>query len=115
VTLDDYEFYTDTDAITFDPDKKRARGTDGAMARQFLASKGYVFPNDFAYARLVYLTDESRRKELMIIFINDLESLGFSAAELQAGGADASRWPEVERAHLDRIKNTLTVLPRGLP
>lgn len=55
-------------------------------------------------------------KELMIIFIedlviDDLESLGFSAAELQEGGAEASRWPEVERAHLDRIKNTLTVLP----
>lgn len=115
VTLDDYEFYTDTAAVTFDPDKKRARGTDGALARQLLASKGYVFPNNFAYARLVYLTDESRRKELMIIFIadlviDDLESHGFSAAELVEGGAEASRWPEVERAHLDRIKNTLTVL-----
>ena len=81
------------------------------MARQFLASKGYVFPNDFAYARLVYLTDESRRKELMIIFIDDLESLGLSAGELQQGGASVSRWPEVEQAHLDRIKNSLTVLP----
>jgi len=113
VTLDDYEFYTNTNAVEFDPDKKRARGTDGAMARQFLASKGYVFPNDFASARLVYLIDESRRKELMIIFIDDLESLGIGAAELQEGGADAARWPEVERAHLDRIENTLTVLPRG--
>ncbi len=110
LTLGDYEFFTDTDPVAFDPDRKRARGTDGAMARQLLASKGYVFPNNFAYARLVYLTDESRRKELMIIFIDDLESLGFSAAELQEGGAEASRWPEVERAHLDRIKNTLTVL-----
>lgn len=110
VTLDDYEFYTDTDAVAFDPDKKRTRGTDGALARQLLASKGYVFPNNFAYARLVYLTDESRRKELMIIFIDDLESYGFSVAELEEGGAEASRWPEVERAHLDRIKNTLTVL-----
>lgn len=110
VTLGDYEFYTDTDAVAFDPDKKRASGTDGALARQLLESKGYVFPNNFAYARLVYLTDESRRKELMIIFIDDLESYGFSAAELAEGGAEASRWPEVERAHLDRIKNTLTVL-----
>ncbi len=116
LTLGDYEFFTDTDAVEFDPDGKRARGTDGAMARQLLASKGYVFPNNFAYARLVYLTDESRRKELMIIFIedlvtDDLESAGFSAAELQEDGTEASRWPEVERAHLDRIKNTLTVLP----
>lgn len=111
VTLNDYEFYTDTDVVAFDPDRKRQRGTDGAMARQFLASKGYVFPNDFAYARLVYLTDESRQKELMIIFIEDLASRGLTAAELEEGGASASRRGEVEQAHLDRIRSTLIVLP----
>jgi len=111
VMLNDYEFFTDTDFAEFDPNKKRRRGTDGAMARQLLASKGYVFPTNFAYARLVYLTDESRQKELMIIFIDDLASHGLTAAELGEGGAESSRWPEVEQAHLDRIKNTLSVLP----
>lgn len=113
VALNDIEFYTDTDVVGFDPNRKRRRGTDGAMARQFLASKGYVFPNDFAYARLVYLTDESRQKELMIIFIDDLASRGFTASALEKSGTDAARWTEVEQAHLDRIEDTLTVLPRG--
>lgn len=111
VTLNNIEFYTDTDVGEFDPNKKRRRGTDGAMARQFLASKGYVFPNDFAYARLVYLTDESRQKELMIIFIDDLSSRGLTAAELKEGAANASLLQEVGKAHLDRIRNTLTALP----
>jgi hypothetical protein len=111
VTLNDHEFYTDTDVVEFDSNRKRRRGTDGAAARQFLASKGYVFPNDFAYARLVYLTDESRQKELMIIFIDDLASRGLTAADLKEGGASASRWAKVEQTHLDRIRNTLTVLP----
>jgi len=111
VTLNDYEFYTDTVVVAFDPDKKRKRGTDGAMARQFLASKGYEFPRDFFYARLVYLTDQFRNKELMIIFIDDLAPGGLTATELQQGGTGAARWPEVERAHLDRIRNTLNVLP----
>lgn len=111
VMLNDVEFYTDTDVVTYDPDRKRRSGTDGAMARQFLASKGYVFPSDFAYARLVFLTDESRQRELMIIFIDDLASRGLSAADLKEGGAKAALWPEVEQAHLDRIKNTLSVLP----
>ncbi|MDH3523001.1 MAG: hypothetical protein OES32_05380 [Acidobacteriota bacterium] len=113
VTLDDHEFYTDTDVVEFDPDRKRRRGTDGAMARQLLAGKGYVLPHDFAYARLVYLTDESRRKELMIIFIDDLASRGWTAAALQEGGAHASRRAEVEKAHLDRIRDTLRVIPLG--
>lgn len=111
VTLGDYEFYTDTDVVEFDPNRKRKSGTDGAMARQLLASKGFVFPNDFAYARLVFLTDESHQKELMIIFIDDLSSQGLTAAELKHDGASAARWSEVEKAHLDRIRSTLTVLP----
>ncbi len=111
VTLGDYEFYTDTEAVEFDPNRKRRRGTDGAMARRFLAASGYVFPSDFAYARLVYLTDESRQKELMIIFIDDLAPRGVTAASLGEGGADAALWPEVEQGHLDRIRSTLKVLP----
>jgi hypothetical protein len=111
VNLGDYEFYTDTDVVEFDPDRKRKSGTDGAMARQFLASKGYTFPKDFAYARLVYLTDESRRKELMIIFIDDLAAYGFTAAELKDGGAMAEHWNAVEHGHLERIRTTLDVLP----
>jgi len=111
VTLGDYEFFTDTAVVSFDPDRKRKRGTDGAMARQFLASKGFVFPREFAYARLVYLTDESRQKELMIIFIDDLAPKGLTAAELEEGGTEHSSWAEVEKAHLDKIRKTLTVLP----
>lgn len=110
ITLGDVEFYTDTAVVGFDPTLERPRGTDGAMARQLLASKGYVFPTDFAYARLVYLTDESRQKELMIIFIDDLDSYGLTAAELKEDGSASGRWPEVERAHLDKIRNTLAVI-----
>ncbi len=108
VTLGDYEFYTDTAAFEFDPDVQRRRGTDGAMARQFLSSHGYTFPRHNAYARLVYLTDESRQKELMIIFIDDLEDYGYTAEELTEGGANEDQWPDVEQALLDRIRTTLT-------
>ncbi len=109
MTLGDTEFFTDTAMVAFDPTIKRKRGTDGAMAREFLAKNGYVFPRDFAYARLVYLTDEARNKELMIIFIDDLAAYGFTAAELNEGGSSASRYDEVEQALIDRIKATLSV------
>lgn len=111
VTLGDYEFYADTAVFHFDPAKKRKRGTDGAMVRQFLASKGYTYPAEVVYARLVYLTDASRQKELMVIFMDDLASHGHTAAELDEAGSNARRWPEIEQIHLDRIRDTLTVLP----
>jgi hypothetical protein len=83
------------------------------MVRKFMKDKGYRYPSDFAYARLVHLTDESRRKELMIIFIDDLgEAYGMTAAELMEGGAEASQRAAVEQAHIDRIRNTLEVVTR---
>ncbi len=112
VTLGELEFFTDAEAVSFDPDRKRKQGTDGARAREFLATKGYQLPPDWAYARLVYLTDETRKKELMIIFVDDLERYGLAAEELLEGGS-TDRWPEIERAHLDRIRATLEVAPLG--
>ncbi len=109
VTLGDVEFFTDTDVFEFDPTIERRRGTDGAAARAFLARHGYTYPRHNAYARLVYLTDESRQKELMIIVIDDLEDYGYATAALEEGGESADRWPEVEATFLDRIRNTLDV------
>ncbi len=113
VTLGDLEFYTNTDIVHSDPNEPRRPGSDGAMARQFMKSKGYLYPSDSAFARLVYLTDETRRKELMIIFIDALEeTYGVTAAELVDGGAKASQRAKVEQAHIDRIRDTLDVIQR---
>lgn len=110
VDMSGFEFYTDTAFFGFDPDRKRKRGTDGAMMRQLLAQHGYTLPREVVYARLVYLTDESRRKELMIIVMDDLAARhGTRAAALEDGGADAERWPQIEQAHLDWIRATLDV------
>ncbi len=108
--LNDYDFYLDTAVIHSNPKKRRA-GTDGSLARQFVLSKGYTFPEDFSYARLVYLTDASRRKELMIIFIDDLAPLGLTASDLDEDGKEARRWLEIEKKLLEKIRRTLTLTP----
>ncbi len=108
--LNDYDFYLDTAAVQSNP-KKRRRGTDGSLARQFVLSKGFTFPEEFAYARLVHLTDASRRKELMIIFIDDLALLGLTASDLNEDGKEARRWLEIETKLLEKIRRTLTLTP----
>lgn len=109
--LGDYEFFTDTAVFYNDPTIERRRGTDGAMVREFLASKGLGYPDQVMYARIVYLTDESKQKELMIIFMDDLADYGYTAADLQEGGDHQDQYVVVEQAHLERIQNTLTLLP----
>jgi hypothetical protein len=74
-------------------------------------SKGYTFPEEFAYARLVHLTDASRRKELMIIFIDDLALLDLTAPDLNEDGKEAQRWLEIEKKLLENIRSTLTLTP----
>lgn len=112
LSLGGLEFFTDTAAFEFDPDKPRARGTDGARVREFLALHGLSYPRQVTYARAVHLPDETRRSELMIIFMDDLARYGLSAAAVNEGGAEHARWAEIEAAHLQRLQSGIRVEPR---
>lgn len=110
--IDGYGFYVDTAAVKPDPDSQRP-GTDGARIREFLQLKGYEYPDAFVYARLVHLTDESRRKELMIIFVDEAPLGGLDPEDLQQGAPRADAWPAIEQSHLDKIRRTLSLEPAG--
>jgi hypothetical protein len=110
MTIGPLEFYVDTDIVVANPSTRRA-GSDAAMIRQLLDSKGFEYPLLFAYARLVHLTDDTHRKELMIIMLEDLSKQGFTAAELEDTEANAARRAELDARHLEKIRNTLMVLP----
>ncbi len=84
-------------------------GTDGYLARKFAASKGYRIPKDYAYARLVHLPTDDRRKELLIIFMDDLSPTGFTGRALQSGGDHESQWPEISRAHLAKLQQAIAL------
>lgn len=107
--LEGFDFFVDLEAVQSNPTRKRKRGTDGARVREFLASQAYSIPLNYAYARLVHLTDATHRKELMIIFIDDLEPLGLTGSDLGKDGAAAQRWPDVKKNHLDTIRRTMTL------
>lgn len=114
INLDGYEFYVDTAAVKPNP-KNRRPGSDGARVREFLQTKGYVYPDTFAYARLVHLTDDTRRKELMIIFVDEAPLDGIDPDDLQDGGARADKWPAIEQAHLEKIRGTLSLAATEVP
>jgi len=67
-------------------------GSDGARMRQLLRAKGYRLPPQMLWQRLVHLSDESLRRELMIIYMED-----------QARSSE--EWPAAAKALLARTRD----------
>jgi hypothetical protein len=85
--------------------------SDGNRARAFLGSKGYRMASDEVMSqRLVHLIDKEKRKELMIIYIEDLSEMGLTAADVGAGGRAANRWDEISKGLLERTVKGMKVL-----
>ncbi|MEM9954436.1 MAG: hypothetical protein AAF846_22700 [Chloroflexota bacterium] len=112
IQIGDYDFFTDTAAGIVSPIFQLGQpGTDGYLARKFAADRGYHYPDEYLYARLVHIPDVERRTELLIIFIDDLAPTGFSATALREGGEDAEEWPTVEATMLDKIRSVMQIEP----
>jgi hypothetical protein len=108
VSLGGREFLVDgglfrTNAPYRRPDSDRERVV------RLLASRGYSLPIEMLSRRLVHLPDADRRKELMIIYAEDLAPLGFSASDLGTGGKAAGELPRLQRDALARFQARVTV------
>ena len=61
------------------------------------------------YVRLVHLLDQEKRKELMIIYGEDLAPTGLSASELEKGGKAYDQWPGIEKSLIERAQKKITI------
>ncbi|HEX8499387.1 MAG TPA: hypothetical protein VF659_02255 [Pyrinomonadaceae bacterium] len=87
--------------------------SDGDHARAFLDAKGYrLASNEALWLRLVHMTDASNRSELMVIYLEDLEGTGLTAADLNEGGKAAGRWESVSKELLGRARRGMTISRR---
>jgi len=66
-------------------------------------------PAGMMYVRLVHLLDRQKRKELMIIYGEDLAPTGFAAAELKKGGKGYDRWPAIEKSLVERAAKKIVI------
>jgi hypothetical protein len=106
-TIGGMDFYVDTWArsrdTTIDP------GSDREHIEALIKAKGYKMPAGMMYVRFVHLLDESKRKELMIIYGEDLASTGYSAAELHEGGKEHARWPTIAEGMVERAEKRIMI------
>ena len=101
------DFYVDTWVRA--KDETTQSGSDRQHIEALIRAKGYKMPAGMAYLRLVHLLDEARRKELMIIYGEDLASTGFTAADLRQGGKAYDRWPEIEKGLIERAQQKIAI------
>jgi hypothetical protein len=101
------DFYVDTWVRS--KDEQTQPGSDRQHIEELIRCKGFNMPAGMMYLRLVHLLDERKRKELMIIYGEDLGPTGFSAADLSKGGKAFGQWPAIERGLLERAEQKISI------
>jgi hypothetical protein len=110
--LGGFSFGTDARAAKI-PAGAQPPDSDGGRARTFLESKGYRMKSDeILMRRFVHLLDESKRDELLIIYIEDLKGTGLTAADLSEKGSAAAKWDEVSKGLLKRALEGMKISRR---
>jgi hypothetical protein len=79
-------------------------GSDGEHVQALLRAKDYRMPDATMNVRLVHLLDDQKRKEMMIIYAEDLQSTGLSVSDLLPGGKHTSEWPAIEAGLIQRAE-----------
>jgi hypothetical protein len=100
------DFYVDTWIRT--SDEEMQPGSDREHVEALIRAKRYKMPA-MMYVRLVHLLDEHKRKELMIIYGEDLAPTGLAAADLGESGKAHDRWPAIEKGLLQRAEEKIAV------
>jgi hypothetical protein len=112
-TIGGLDFYVDTWPRSIG--EKTESGSDREHIDALIRAKGYKIPANMMYVRLVHLLDPEERKELMIIYGEDLASSGFTAEDLHEGGKAHGQWPVLEKGLIERAKTKITLEETGKP
>lgn len=109
VNIGGLDFFADAFARNIKANPGRP-DSDGSRARAFLASKGYRLGSDEVLSqRLVHLVDDTKRSELMIIYLEDLSLMNMTAADLAKGGRAADQWDAISKELLERATSGLKI------
>jgi hypothetical protein len=99
------DFYVDTWVRS--NDAATGPGSDREHVQALISGKGYKIPAGMMYVRLVHLLDEQKRKELMIIYGEDLAPTGLTVGELSEKGRAYGQWPAIAKGLVDRAQQKI--------
>src|SRR5262245_24897915 len=106
-TIGGLDFYVDmwaravSDRVTPDSDLEHIQ--------RLIRAKGFSLSAGMISVRLVHLLDDQKRKELMIIYSEDVASTGSSATDLKKGGKAFDQWKSIENDLIERAKSKIAL------
>jgi hypothetical protein len=83
-------------------------GSDEQHIAALLRANGYALPPAMMSVRFVHLLD-NKRKELMIIYSEDLAPTGLTIGELRKGETAQARWSAIERRLIERAEAAFSI------
>lgn len=111
VTMSGRPFHADKELWNV-PTTERRPGSDGAQARALLRSRGLTLAPTMLYERLVWLPDSSRRRELMVIYAEDLALAGVTTADVEGSAAARTRLASLLDGLQSRAERTFSISRR---
>ncbi|MGB8325248.1 MAG: hypothetical protein WCE52_19985 [Candidatus Acidiferrum sp.] len=105
-TIASLDFYVDT--WLHANSEPTTPGSDLDHLNALLRNEGYTVPQAMMSVRLVHTLDDNR-KELMLIYSEDIAPTGFTLQDLQTGSAAHTQWPAIEQALITRTKQKIII------
>jgi hypothetical protein len=106
VVIGGLDFFVDSGVLAAHRSLKP--GSDEAHFYGLLASQGYRW-SDLMYVRLVHLFDAAKRKELMIIYAENLAPTGYTATQLDKEGSGHAKWAAISHELARRAERSITI------
>ena len=83
-------------------------GSDLEHVQTLVAKAGYTWPREAVNTRLVHLPDDTKRREVMVIYIEDMAPTGKTSADFLSEGKISAAWTPVAAGVLQRAKARIT-------
>jgi len=87
-------------------DVQNKTGSERERVVGMLGKAGYQLPKEQLNLRLIHLPDEAKRKELMIVYAEDLSMSGTTVDALNQTGGQA-KWEETKKGLIERAKERI--------
>jgi hypothetical protein len=108
--LGEHDYQTNVGFFNFAQTIAANPGAEAEQTKAFLDGKGLKVDDDYLVARYARIVDTEKRRELILFYLENLRDLGFTRAELEAGGPSASKAQKVLNDFIARARQSFKVI-----